>query len=319
MTSSPARPVSLTSRWFVRPGCEDAADAALRQLASNVEHNEPDTLTYLVHTPYHGDSRLQSLPPAEPRTVLFFETYRNAEAFVQHVGGPVFTAFVERHGELFVASNGRPFTFVDFLETRAGFVRTAEAGADAMPQIVTGNRHPSVMFEVLAHDQAKLKRFFSDVFGWRYENGASGFAFAPFPIRRTALLGGIGQADPKQPGFEAGTNFYLRVDDLEAAIARVVEHGGSRFVDPASVDGYTFAMIKDPEGNAIGLMNLFTGNVAPARAMFWNMEVHSRSKNELFTIPQACFFRLFSSRCFDGQQRPAAFRCRDIRSFVSEV
>lgn len=262
MTSTSAEAVSLTSRWFVRPGCEQAAQAALRQLAADVERNEPDTLTYLVHQPYRGDGRLRSLPPSESGTVLFFETYRNADAFVRHVNGPVFGAFVERYGELFVASNGKPFTFVEFVQTLSGFVRVSgsRAGSDAaeIPAQCGGNRHPSVMFEVIAHDQPKLKQFFSDVFDWRYDVGKeSGFAYVPFPEQCTALLGGIGQANPQMAGFEAGTNFYLRVDDLDAAISRAVEYGGQRFVDPVSVDGYTFAMIKDPEGNAIGLIKPF--------------------------------------------------------------
>ncbi|MGG1948745.1 antibiotic biosynthesis monooxygenase [Trinickia sp. NRRL B-1857] len=264
MTSLSTQPVSLTSRWFVRPGCEQAAEEALRQLASDVERNEPDTLTYLVHQPYRGDGRLQSLPPSEPRTVLFFETYRSADAFVRHVNGPVFGAFVERYGELFVASNGKPFTFVEFVQTLAGFVRAAGspvgAGSDAaaIPALCGGNRHPSVMFEVIARDQAKLKQFFSDVFEWDYEIGKeSGFAYIPFPEQCTALLGGIGQANPQMAGFEAGTNFYLRVADLEAAIKRAVKYGGQQFVDPVSADGYKFAMVKDPEGNAIGLIEPF--------------------------------------------------------------
>ncbi|WP_082874763.1 VOC family protein [Burkholderia sp. MSMB1589WGS] len=257
MSLSSTQLVSLTSRWFIRPGCEEAADAALRQLAHDVELNESDTLTYLVHAPYRGEGRLQSLPPAEPRSVLFFETYRSADAFLRHVDGPVFTAFVERHGELFVASNGKPFTFVDFLQTRAGFVRSAEAVTDAMQEDDTINVHPSVMFEIMARDQANLKQFYSDVFGWRYNSGSNDFAYIRFPRQRVALLGGIGQAASGQAGSNAGTNFYLRVADLQDAIGRVVENGGSSLLGPTSVDGYTFAMVKDPEGNAIGLVKPF--------------------------------------------------------------
>lgn len=259
MSQSVSTAVSLTSRWFIRPGFEEAVDAALRQLANDVQQHEPDTLTYLVHAPYRGDPRLQSLPPADPLSVLFFETYRNADAFLHHVSGPVFTAFVRQHGELFVASNGKPFTFVEFLETRAGFVRIAPTtvSSGAAPQTAAANQHPSVMFEIIANDQATLKNFYSSVFGWSYQTGAAGFAYIPFPAQTLPLLGGIGQTEPKTPGYEPGKNFYLRVDDLEAAIARAVANGGSRYVDPVSVDGYDFAMIKDPEGNPIGLIKPF--------------------------------------------------------------
>jgi uncharacterized protein len=120
------------------------------------------------------------------------------------------------------------------------------------------NQHPSVMFEIIAKDQAKAKAFYSAVFGWTYQTGASGFAYVHFPVHVQPLLGGIGQAQKDVPGFSPGCNFYLRVDDLDATIDKAVHAGGQRFVEPTPVDGYRFAMIRDPEGNAIGLIQPFT-------------------------------------------------------------
>lgn len=117
--------VNLCATWFILPGCEQAADEALKKLAEDVLKNEPDTLMYFVHTAFLHDARLQSLPPLAPQTVVFFETYRNADAFLEHLNGPVFTTFVKNYGELFVFTNGKPFTTVSFLRTRAGFVRSA--------------------------------------------------------------------------------------------------------------------------------------------------------------------------------------------------
>jgi quinol monooxygenase YgiN len=120
--SAPA-PVSLISEWFLKPASEAEGMAALRQLALDVEANEPDTLTYLVHTSFQGDARLQALPPVDPSSVLFFETYRDADAFLAHVNGAVFKGFVAAHGDLFIASNGSPYTTVEFLTRQAGFIR----------------------------------------------------------------------------------------------------------------------------------------------------------------------------------------------------
>lgn len=119
------------------------------------------------------------------------------------------------------------------------------------------NRHPAVMFEIIAKDQARAKAFYAEVFGWRYETGTGGFAYVHFPADTTPLLGGIGQAQTGVPGFEPGRNFYLRVEDLDATIARAVAAGGHRFVDPTPVDGHRFAMIHDPEDNPIGLIEPF--------------------------------------------------------------
>lgn len=122
----------------------------------------------------------------------------------------------------------------------------------------TVNQHPSVMFEIIARDQEKAKAFYTAVFGWTYEIGTGGFAYIHFPRHSTPLLGGIGQVQKDVPGFEPGHNFYLLVDSLEATIQKAVEAGGAKFVDPVSVDGYRFAMIRDPEGNPIGLIEPFT-------------------------------------------------------------
>ncbi len=119
------------------------------------------------------------------------------------------------------------------------------------------NRHPSVMFEIIARDQARAQDFYARVFGWHFERGASGFAYVHFPLQVQPLLGGIGQADSAVPGFAPGCNFYLRVDRLEDTIAAAVVAGGTAFVAPTAADGYRFAMIHDPEGNAIGLIEPF--------------------------------------------------------------
>jgi predicted enzyme related to lactoylglutathione lyase len=119
------------------------------------------------------------------------------------------------------------------------------------------NQHPSVMFEIIAKDQPGLKAFYNKVFGWNYSSGSNDFAYVKFPIENLPLLGGIGKADPADPGFEAGNHFYLLVDDLRGAIDAAVAAGGSELLSPVTLDGYEFAMIKDPEGNAVGMIRPF--------------------------------------------------------------
>jgi uncharacterized protein len=243
--------LSLTSHWYVAPGCEAAVLEALQKLADDVYRFEPDTLTYLVHTSLNSaEAPIQSLPPVNPRTIVFFESYRSPEAFLRHVNGPVFTEFVTRNSSLFVNSNGKPFTSVEFYTQVAGFMRNETSAANDSQ----GNLHPSVMFEIIANNQAVLKDFYSQVFGWRYRVGTAGFAYVHFPERTPPLLGGIGQANPSVPGFEPGHSFYILVDDLNAAIERAIAAGGSKHMPPSTVDDYSFAMVKDPEGNAVGLI-----------------------------------------------------------------
>ena len=255
MQTTLAAAVSLTSTWFIRPGCESEALAALERLAAQVEAQEPDTLAYQIHTPFTADARLQAQPPTDPLTVLFIETYRDADAFLAHVDGPVFTGFVREHGALFVGcGGGQPFMLVSFLARRAGFVRGAPVPAMPAQDTAAGNRHPCGMFEIIAKQQGVLMDFYTKVFGWRYRRGTEGFAYARFDVPGGAALGGIGQADPSMPGYAPGRSFYLLVPDLRAALAAVEAAGGTCTMAPASADGYAFAMFADPEGNVVGLL-----------------------------------------------------------------
>ncbi|MEY4484956.1 MAG: hypothetical protein RL693_2408, partial [Verrucomicrobiota bacterium] len=184
----------LTSQWFIKPGCEQEALKAVALLAENVEAQEPGTLSYLVHVP-SAVSGLQSLPPADPQGLLFFEIYRDANAFMDHLHGPLFKQFVEDHGKCFLSANGSPFTMVQFLALHAGFVRDVKMSSRADPGVIVPvNQHPCVMFEVIAQDQAGAQAFYSKVFGWSYETGTGGFAYVHFPLKIQSLLGGIGQA-----------------------------------------------------------------------------------------------------------------------------
>jgi predicted enzyme related to lactoylglutathione lyase/quinol monooxygenase YgiN len=251
----------LTSRWFIRPGLEVEVVSAVTQLAARVQAEEPDTLIYLAHLPCTEAAALQSLPPSEPGLLLFFEMYRNPQAFLGHVNGPIFKQFVQQHGSLFVPSaQGSPYTTVEFLSRRAGFIRSPQTAAASGARAVAPptNQHPALMFEIIANDQAKAQAFYSSVFGWTYQSGTGDFAYVQFPKQVRALLGGIGQASA-QPGFEPGHNFYLAVDNLESTISAAITAGGALYMPIAAVDGYRFAMVRDPEGNPIGLIEPFEG------------------------------------------------------------
>lgn len=253
MHNATSTTVSLTSTWFIKPGCEDQVLAGLGRLAQEVQALEPGTLVYRVHTPYAADARLQSLPPVARNSVVFFEQYVDADAFLAHLHGPSFARFTQEYGPMFTTTDGHPFTTVNFLSLQAGFSRSGAAVGRAQ-----GNQHPSQMFEIIAKEQSKAMTFYGEVFGWTFEPGPSGFAYVHFGSGPGASMGGIGKADSAVPGEAPGCHFYLTVDHLETAIEKVLAAGGGRLMDPTSLDGYRFAMITDPEGNIVGLLEAFT-------------------------------------------------------------
>ncbi len=67
-----------------------------------------------------------------------------------------------------------------------------------------------------------------------------------------AIGGGIGPSS--EPG-ERGVKIYMRVDDLDAYLARAEQLGGQRLVPPTDLPGDygRFAIFTDPDGNQVGL------------------------------------------------------------------
>lgn len=126
---------SLVAKWTIQQGKEAAALSALRDLARQVQAHEPDTLIYLVHVP---DMSQASLPTPCNLEVLFFEVYKDKNAFLAHVTGPTYTAFLREHLDLFLSTSSTsesgtkvmaPFVIVEFVERQAGFIRPAATEA----------------------------------------------------------------------------------------------------------------------------------------------------------------------------------------------
>lgn len=126
--------ISLISRWPLADGCPDDLVQALKALAEDVCAHEPDTLVYTVHVraPDPLDPRHRPIHPPPPPIapsrqpeVVFFEVYRDADAFARHVTGPIFTRFRIDYLHYFVedgSNPGWPRTETPFLERLAGFV-----------------------------------------------------------------------------------------------------------------------------------------------------------------------------------------------------
>ena len=136
---------SLVAKWTIQQGKEEAALTALSDLARQVQAHEADTLIYLVHVP---DLSQASLPTPCNREVLFFEVYKDKNAFLAHVTGPTFTTFVREHLDLFLSTtstseNGTkvktPFVIVEFVERQAGFIRSAATEVSAPPNELSGD------------------------------------------------------------------------------------------------------------------------------------------------------------------------------------
>lgn len=108
-----------------------------------------------------------------------------------------------------------------------------------------------VFFEIGVEDVRRGKAFYGALFDWNFSPGPSGEE--GFMIGTSGIPGGM-------HGNDAGAVPYIffRVDDMDAALARVRELGGSADdIDPSSEDSAAeygrFQLCKDDQGSAFGL------------------------------------------------------------------
>ena len=100
--------------------------AALKSLAGQVQAEEPDTWMYVVHDALDEGS----IPPPALGEIVFVEAYKDHAAFVAHVTGKPFLAFMAEFGPLLVQQlppNKGGYIQVDALDRIGGFVRPQAA------------------------------------------------------------------------------------------------------------------------------------------------------------------------------------------------
>ncbi len=123
---------------------------------------------------------------------------------------------------------------------------------------------PVVHFEVIGKDPARLRTYFSDLFGWEFdtpspvarevsEPGSYGFLDLVTAEDGSGIRGGVGGG----PGYASHAVFYVGVPNVEAALQRAVDLGGTRVMGPAtSPSGLVVGHFTDPEGTLIGVAGI---------------------------------------------------------------
>jgi predicted enzyme related to lactoylglutathione lyase len=103
--------------------------------------------------------------------------------------------------------------------------------------------------EIPAIDPERSAAFYRDVAGWTLRRRGDG---------RIAFDDGVGEVsgawvEGRPPSSTAGLLVYIMVDDVEAAVERVLANGGE-IVQPVGVDApEVTARFRDPAGNVFGL------------------------------------------------------------------
>ena len=124
--------------------------------------------------------------------------------------------------------------------------------------------HPVVHFEVIGRDPDRLRQFFGQLFGWEFDTPSPvasevsdpdnyGFIDRVTTADGTGIPGGVGGGQ----GFDSHALFYVAVPDVQAALRRAEELGGTWAIGPAtSPNGLVVGQFTDPEGTLIGVAGI---------------------------------------------------------------
>jgi len=112
---------------------------------------------------------------------------------------------------------------------------------------------PVVHFEVIGEDGDKLRSFYSDLFEWKI-NADNPMNYGT--VDREGNLNpdgiGIGGGIAGYKETPSHVTFYVEVPDVEAALAKAENLGGSRVMGPDEVtEGVEIGLFTDPEGQVI--------------------------------------------------------------------
>jgi uncharacterized protein len=117
---------------------------------------------------------------------------------------------------------------------------------------------PVVHFEVIGKDGEKLQSYYSELFGWEIDaNNPMKYGTVQREGNTNADGVGIGGGVGTGPdGYDGHVTFYIEVPDVEAALSKAEELGGSRMMGPDEVmEGLVIGLFQDPEGHLVGVVS----------------------------------------------------------------
>jgi uncharacterized protein len=109
--------------------------------------------------------------------------------------------------------------------------------------------NPVIHFEVVGKDGPKLHKFYSDLFGWKI-NADNPMNYGIVDNGGEGINGGVGQS----PDGQRQVTWYVQVDSIDDSLKKAEGMGGKTVMPRTEMDMVTLAMVADPEGNVVGLV-----------------------------------------------------------------
>lgn len=112
-------------------------------------------------------------------------------------------------------------------------------------------RHHAIDYvELTVTDLEQAKEFYSQAFGWRFNDYGPEYAGIQSPVEGAPEVGGLSL---KQQARSGGPLVLLFSDDLDGSVQAVTEAGGSVVDGPYDFPGGRRFHFTDPSGNELGV------------------------------------------------------------------
>ena len=109
--------------------------------------------------------------------------------------------------------------------------------------------------ELLTRDERGAEPFYAEVFGWKaVTDGQDEMAYTMFMLGDDPVAGMMLMPDEVPAEVPAYWSVYFVVEDLEAAVVRTTELGGSVIAPPMDAGGQRFVVLEDPQGAVFSLI-----------------------------------------------------------------
>ena len=108
--------------------------------------------------------------------------------------------------------------------------------------------------EIPADDTDRARRFYGELFGWKFAEEIPGFAgyhMFSTPVGEEGMAGAIGKRGELAP---EKVRSYVHVDSIDESLTKIAELGGSVVEGKQEVEGMGwYAVFTDSEGNELAL------------------------------------------------------------------
>ncbi len=187
-----------------------------------------------------------------------FESSERHPAWASYVTVDDADAITERARELGANVLAEPFDVMDVgrmatLQDPSGAVFCVwQARTSIGAEVVNGPGALSVN-QLNTTDPEAAQRFYTELFGWRFEGVEGGPAPYYGIYRGDTLNGGMMQMPAGQPA-PPHWLVYFGIDDIDAAGERITSSGGRVVVEPMEVPGGQILVAQDPQGATFALV-----------------------------------------------------------------